>query len=306
MKVAVFGAGGVGAYLGGRLAQAGADVHLIARGDHLAALRESGLQVESVAGDFEVDLPATDDPAEVGPCDFVLFTVKAYDTESAAAQLGPLLGEHTAVITFQNGVDNEARIAGAVGREHVMGGVAQIFSTIGAPGVIQHTGGPARFVFGELDGSRSERAERFLDACERATGVDPELSTDVEVAVWEKAAFICAQSGMTAAVRLPLGDIRSVPESWGMYRRVVEEVVAVGRAAGVDLSGDAVDRLVDFAEGLEDDAYSSLHYDLTHGNRMEVEALYGAVRKRAGANGVEVPMNEALYAILAPWAVRNG
>ena len=309
MKVAVFGAGGVGAYLGGRLAQAGADVHLIARGDHLAALRESGLRVESVAGDFEADLPATDDPADVGPVDFVVFTVKAYDTESVAAKLGPLLGDDTAVITFQNGVDNEAVIADAVGREHVMGGVARIFSTIGEPGVIEHTGGPAEFVFGELDGSRSERAERFLEACERAEGVEPELSTDVRVAIWEKAAFICAQSGMTAAVRLPLGEIRSVPASWAMYRRVIEEVVAVGRAEGVDLSDDTTERLVAFAEGLGGDAYSSLHYDLTHGKRMEVEALFGAVVRRAeeagDGGGVDVPMNEALYATLKPWAVRN-
>jgi len=306
MKVAVFGAGGVGAYLGGRLAQVGTDVHLIARGDHLAALRERGLHVESVAGDFEVDLPATDDPADVGPVDYVLFTVKAYDTESAASQLGPLIGEDTAVITFQNGVDNEAVIADAVGREHVMGGVARIFSTIGEPGVVEHTGGPAEFVFGELDGGRSERAERFLEACERAAGVEPELSTDVQVAIWEKAAFICAQSGMTAAVRLPLGEVRSVPASWAMYRRVIEEVVSVGRAEGVDLPDDAVDRLVDFAEGLDGDAYSSLHYDLTHGKRMEVEALFGAVVRRAEDEGVDVPMNEAVYAILAPWAARNG
>ena len=305
MKVAVFGAGGVGAYLGGRLARAGADVHLIARGDHLEALRADGLRVESVAGDFEVDLPATDDPAEVGPVDYVIFTVKAYDTESAAAQLGPLLGEDTAVISFQNGVDNEAALAEAVGREHVMGGVARIFSTIGAPGVVEHTGGPAEFVFGELDGSRSERAERFLELCERADGVVPELSTDVEVAIWEKAALICAQSGMTAAVRLPLGEIRSVPESWAMYRRIVEEVVEVGRAEGVDLADDVTERTVAFVETLEGDVYSSLHYDMTHGKRMEVEALHGAVRRRAEGNDVDVPATEAVYAILKPWAVRN-
>ena len=303
--VAVFGAGGVGAYLGGRLAQAGADVHLIARGEHLAALRAEGLRVESVLGDFAVDLPATDDPTEVGPVDYVLFTVKAHDTESAAADLAPLLGEETAVISLQNGVDNEDLLAGAIGREHVLGGVARIFSTIGAPGVVEHTGGPAEFVFGELDGSRSERAERFLELCERVEGVNPELSTDVLVDVWEKAAFICAQSGMTAAVRLPLGEIRSTPESWAMYRRIVEEVVAVGRAEGIDLADDAADRLVAFAEGLEGDVTSSLHYDMIHGKRMEVEALNGAVVRRAEAAGIGVPANEAIYAILKPWAVRN-
>jgi len=305
MRVAVYGAGGVGAYVGGRLAQAGADVHLIARGDHLDALRSEGLRVESVAGDFAVDLPATDDPADIGPCDYVLFTVKSFDTESAARELGPLLGDDTAVVSLQNGVDNESILADEIGREHVMGGVAYVFSTIGAPGVIEHTGGPTSFTIGELGGSRTERAERLAEWFERADGMDVELSESVRTEIWEKAAFICAHAGMTASVRLPLGEVRSTDESWEMYRHLFEEVCAVGRAAGVDLSRETVDEWMDFAAGLDGDAYSSLHYDLTHDKRMELEGLHGAIIRRARDHDVAVPMNEAVYAILAPWAERN-
>lgn len=305
MKIAVYGAGGVGAYFGGRLARAGADVHLIARGDHLDALRRDGLRVESVDGDFSADLPATDDPADIGRCDIVLFTVKSFDTAAAARELDPLLGDDTAVVSLQNGLDNEETLAAEIGREHVMGGVAYIFSTIADPGVVEHTGGPTSFTFGELDGAHSDRAERFLEWCDRADGMEAELSDAIRTDLWEKAAFICAQAGMTAAVRLPLGEIRSHEESRGMYRQIVEEVCRVGRATGVDLSEGTVGRWMEFAEDLDADSYSSLHYDMTHDKPMELDALHGAVVQRGREHDIAVPMNEAVYAILQPWAQRN-
>ena len=166
MRIAVYGAGGVGGYFGGRLAQAGAEVHFIARGAQLAALRGRGLRVHSVKGDFEVQAPATDDPADVGPCDFVLFCVKTFDTEAAATRLGPLVGEGTAVVSLQNGVENEEKLARAVGEDHVMGGAAFIFAEIAEPGVIRHTGGPPSITFGVLDGRTSERAQRLLGCCQ--------------------------------------------------------------------------------------------------------------------------------------------
>ncbi|WP_226011531.1 ketopantoate reductase family protein [Halomicrobium salinisoli] len=305
MKVAVFGAGGVGAYFGGRLAQAGADVHLIARGDHLAALREDGLRVESVDGDFELDLPATDDPEEVGACDYVLFCVKSFDTAAAAEQARPLVGEDTAVVSLQNGLDNEGKLAAELGEDHVMGGVAYIFSTIESPGVIEHTGGPAEIVFGELDGERSDRVEALLATCESAPGMEATLSENVESELWEKAALICAQAGMTATVRLPLGEIRETEPAWEMYQRLIEEVISVAAASGLDLPYDLREQWTSFAADLDPDSYSSLHYDMTHGKPMELEALHGAVLERAAEHGVDVPMTEAVYAVLSPWARRN-
>jgi 2-dehydropantoate 2-reductase len=303
-RIAVFGAGGVGGYFGGRLALAGADVHLIARGAHLVALQRDGLRVESIAGDFEVSVPATDDPAEIGPCDYVLFCVKAFDTEESARRLPPLLHADTAVLSLQNGIDNEDRIAAAIGAEHVLGGAAYVFATIREPGVIVHTGGPGAIAFGELAGTRSARAERLLALCE-AAGVPAELVPDVRARLWSKYVLICAQAGMTATVRLPIGEIREAPAAWAMFRALLEEVSALAEAEGVRLPDDTAERLAAFARSLEPSEYSSLHHDLTHGRRMELEALHGTAVRLARRHGIAVPRCEAVYAVLEPWALRN-
>jgi len=304
LKIAVFGTGGVGGYFGGRLAQAGAQVHLIARGEHLESLRNGGLRVHSVRGDFEVSPPATDNPEAIGPCDIVLFTVKSFHTRSAASRLKPLIGRDTAIVSLQNGVDNEEIISSVVGASHVMGGIAYIFAEIVGPGVIAHTGGPASLQFGEMEGTRSERAKLLLDECANA-GIGAEISDDIRAGLWSKFAFICAVAGMTSAIRLPLGEIRAIPDSWEMFRRLLEEVVAVAAAEGVHLPGDLLSRHVSFAESLEPNSYSSLHFDMTHGRAMEVEALHGTVVRLGRKHGVPVPMAEAVYAVLKPWAVRN-
>ena len=231
MRIGVYGAGGVGGNFGGRLALAGADVHLIARGAHLRALREHGLKVRSVQGDFEVGVPATGNPADIGPCDFVLFCVKTLDTDAAAARLGPLVGEGTAVVSLQNGVENEDNLARAVGDDHVMGGAAFIFAQIAGPGVIAHTGGPASITIGELDGRASPRAGRLLDCCEQA-GIGAELSASIKTVLWAKLAFICAQACLTAAARLPIGEIRTAAAAWTAFSRLVAEVCAVAEADG--------------------------------------------------------------------------
>jgi 2-dehydropantoate 2-reductase len=305
VKVVVVGAGGVGGYVGARLAAAGHDVGLVARGSHLTAIREKGLDVRSVVGDVHVQVPAAEDPSEFGPSDVVLFCVKAFDTEAAARQLGPLLQAGTAVVSLQNGVDNEDQLAAAVGSEHVVGGAAFIFSTISEPGVITHTGGPARFVVGELDNRRSERVDSLVAACVDA-GVDAAVAPDINVVLWSKFAFICATAGMTASVRLPLGDIRESPRAWVMFRQIVAEVVELGRREGVALDDGVVDQQVSFAAGLAPDSYSSLHHDLTTGRRMELEALHGSVVRRADRLGLPVPANRAVLAVLDPWARQNG
>ena len=304
MRIAVYGAGGVGGYFGGRLARAGADVQFIARGEHLRAIREHGLRVRSVKGDFEVQAPATDDPAGIGRCDVVLFCVKSFDTEEAAARLGPLVGEDTAVVSLQNGVENEEILARAVGDEHVMGGAAFIFAEIAEPGVIVHTGGPASITLGELDGRASERAKGLLAWCEQA-GFEAELSASIRTVLWAKLAFICAQAGMTAAVRLPIGEIRTVPAAWAMFGRLVSEVCAVAEADGTPVPLTAQARALALAQAAEPGTFSSLRDDLVAGRRMELEALHGFVVRRAAQHGQAVPTCEAVYAILQPWAVRN-
>jgi 2-dehydropantoate 2-reductase len=305
MRIAIYGAGGVGGYFGGRLAEAGADVHLIARGDHLNAIQNKGLNVESIHGDFDIDIHATDEPAEIGECDYVLICVKSYDTAQVAQQLDPLIGENTAVISLQNGVDNEETLATEIGRDHVMGGVVYIFSTISKPGKIEHIDGPARIIFGELDGKRSERAERFKQMCNRSDGVESILSVNIWSELWEKFMFICAQAGATAAIRLPIGEIRSTDESWALYCDLLEEVSDVAKADGIQLSDSTLNEWISFAQDLDDGTYSSLHYDMTNGKRMELEAFHGTVVRKADEHDVDVPRSRSVYAILRPWAVRN-
>jgi 2-dehydropantoate 2-reductase len=304
LRVAVLGAGALGGYFGSRLARAdAAGVHLIARGAQLDAIRARGLTVRSVDGDFHVDLPATDEPAEIGPVDVVFFAVKSYDTESAATRLAPLLGADTGVVSFQNGIDNEEKLAAVIGAPHVMGGAAFVFASIAEPGVVRHDGGSGRLVFGELDGRRSERAERLLAACAQAR-ISAELSLDIRAALWSKYAFILAQAGMTAAVRLPIGEIRSAPAAWDMFRRILEEVRQVGMAEGVRLADDLVARHLAFAQALEAGGYSSLYHDLVTGHRMELEALHGELLRRAERHGIATPTCRDIYAILQPWALR--
>jgi 2-dehydropantoate 2-reductase len=307
MKIAVMGAGGIGGYFGARLAQGGHDVHFVARGAHLAAIRAAGLRVRSVRGDFELPperVDVTDDPSVIGPCEVVLFAVKSYDTVAAAGQLDPLLAAGTAVISLQNGIDNEAKLAARIGDDHVVGGAAFIFAGIAAPGVIRDSGGPARIVFGELDGEPTARLETFLVACTES-GIEAAIAPDIRAALWSKWAFICAQAGVTAASQLPLGEIRTSPAAWGLFEQVVTEAWRIGRAEGVPLPDDMVEQHMRFAAGLEPEARSSLYDDLAAGRRMELDALLGELARRADLNRVPAPAASALYAVLEPWARRG-
>lgn len=297
------GTGGVGGYFGGRLVQAGADVTFLARGAHLAALRRDGLRVRSVRGDFEVPVRATDEPSSVDPADVVLVAVKSYDNDAVLEMLPPLLGEDGAVASLQNGVDNEERFAAVVGEDRVVGGAAYIFATITEPGVIDHTGGPARLVLGEWRGGTSNRVGGLVDTL-RAADVDAEESPDIRSVLWSKFAFICAQAGVTASVRLPIGEIRSRPAGRELFRNLAAEVCAVAAAEGVALPDDLPDKALGMADAIDPDSYSSLHHDLVQGRRMELDALLGEVVRRGSRHGVDVPTTRAVHGVLEPWSAR--
>jgi 2-dehydropantoate 2-reductase len=303
MKIAVYGAGGVGGYYGGRLALAGHEVYLIARGAHLKAIRNDGLTVHSVRGDFAVKAPATDDPTDVGPCDVVLFCVKSFDTVDAATRLAPMLHEDTAVVSLQNGVDNEDLIAATIGWPHVVGGASYIFASIAEPGVIDHTGGPSSLSIGEFGGHRTTRVVSLAEACQ-AAGIPTDIPADIRVVLWGKYAFICAQAGMTAGTRMPIGDIRTSEPAWRMFRSIVEEVVAVGRAEGVPLPDSLVESHLAATAALDPGGRSSLYHDLVTGHRMELEALHGHLTRLGAKHGIRTPAADAVYAILQPWAAK--
>jgi len=298
MRIAITGSGGVGGYFGARLAQGGADVTFIARGAHLAAMREHGLTIEGARPLHLNRVNVTDDPTTVGPVDFVLFAVKLWDTETALAQSRPLIGEKTAVISFQNGVEKESTLARALGSAHVMGGVAYIGAEIARPGVIRHTGATQRLVFGELDGRRSERGEALQEACRRG-GIDADLATDIRREIWEKYVFLVGLSGTTAAMRSPIGAVRENPETRAFLLDVMREVVAVGRAEGVQLADDCAEKRLAFADTLAFDMTSSMHNDLRNGRPLELRWLAGGVVELGKRRGVPTPLNRSISAILA-------
>ena len=209
MRIVIMGAGGLGGYFGARLAAAGNDVAFVARGAHLAAIREHGLRVESAHGDLHLrDVAATDDPAALAPADVVMIAVKLWDTEAAAEAVKPLVRPGTAVVSFQNGVSKDEVLVRILGREAVIGGVGQIGVVIGSPGVIRHTGTMAKLIFGELDTTRTKRVEALLDAC-TAAGIDAEIAEDINLAIWQKFAFLVPMSACTASMRSSIGPIRS-------------------------------------------------------------------------------------------------
>ena len=283
MRIAIIGAGGVGGYFGARLQQAGADVHFVARGSHLQAMRSGGLLIESQQGDIQLPrVNVTDNPADVGVADIVWLSVKLWDMESAVKSMRPLIGPQTGIISFQNGVQKDDVLRAAFGDKAVMGGVAYIATNIDRPGVIKHTGTMQRLIFGEYDGSRSKRAETLLDFCLKG-GINAELSSDVRRAIWEKFVFLVGLSGSTTTMR---------------------ETVAVGRALGVELPGDFADQRMSFVDGLPDAMTSSMHHDLNGGKRLEVSWLSGGVAQLGEKVGVPTPMNRAVWEILA--LVENG
>jgi 2-dehydropantoate 2-reductase len=300
MRIVVMGSGGTGGYFGAKLARAGEDVTFVARGAHLAALRAEGLRIRSaVEGEWSVRAPAVERLDGLPPADLVLFCVKSFDTEEAAALIRPVVGPDTGVLSIQNGVDNEEKLARVLGAGHVLGGAVRVFATIEAPGVIAHTFG-GHLTFGEMDGRETARARALLAACQKAS-IPAELAGDVTRALWEKYVFLTTHAGMTALTRCPAGVLRAVPEVREVYRRTVTEILAIGRAAGVKLDDGMLEQGFKFLDTVAPNAFSSLHHDLVHGKRLELEALHGYAVRLAERHHVPAPTVFAIYAALLPY-----
>jgi 2-dehydropantoate 2-reductase len=298
MRIAIMGAGGVGGFYGAKLADAGEDVTFIARGAHLAALRERGLRVE---GDLaRITLPrvqATDDPASVGPVELVLLTIKAYDLERAARQLKPLVGPQTSVLPLLNGADIAERIAPAVGAEHVLGGLAQVSARIAEPGLVKQMGPVNRVVFGELSGERTPRAEAIL-ACLQHAGIPAELSTEIRSEIWKKYMFICAAGGVCAVTASPLGPVLADPDTRALFVGCLEEIAALAGQQGVALPATAAADVLRFSEGAPPQTRPSMLFSLEQGQKLEVEVLNGAAARMGRELGVPTPVNAFVYAAL--------
>lgn len=303
MRIAVVGAGGVGGGFGAALAKAGADVTFIARGAHLAAMKAKGLRVEGGRGETHlVPTHATDDPGTVGPVDFILFCVKLWDVESAGEHIKPLVGPNTAVIPLQNGIDSPERLLPILGARAVMGGVAQISASIVEPGVIRQVGTFMRMLFGELDGSRSQRSEDLLALCLKA-GFDVTLSDQIVTELWMKFILLATNASMMSLVRLPIGAVRDDPDMREQFAAAYKEVIDVGRARGVALPADALGKVMRFNGSAPPAMKPSMALDLERGNRIELPWLGGKVVELGRQLGVPTPSHALMYAALKPYAM---
>jgi len=301
VRIAILGSGAVGGYYGAKLARAGHEVVFIARGAHLTAIRERGLQIKSSAlGDFTVSVRAEQDTARVGPVELVLVAVKTYDNTTALPLLTPMLDQDTTVLTVQNGVDSPIDVAAVAGLERTLGGTTYIATALEAPGLIVQTGTHRRIVFGEAFGDLphvSDRVNRVHEAF-ASSDIQSVPVGDGRVPIWEKFVFLAPLAGFTGAARLPIGPVWSDPFTQSQFLAASREVEALARAEGVPVAADVVDRMIPYIDGIPGSMRSSLLIDLQQGKRIEVEALQGAVVRRAAKLRLDVPIMTTLYAVL--------
>ncbi len=298
MRIAVMGAGGVGAYFGGLLAKSGNDVSLIARGEHLKALKNNGLTVKSVHGDFHLNLLAVADPKEIGPVDMVLFTPKAYDTKGATEQILPILKKNSVVVNLQNGIDNEKIMLDVIGEEKVIGGLTYIETTIESPGVISQKSKNKKIIFGELNGKITERAKEILRIFEDA-GISTVLSDNIQKEIWKKFMFLSSFSAITTLAEATAGEIVSFDEINKLYRKLLEEVYDVAKAYYIPLTDEDVETAYQFAhKNLEPTTKSSMQRDFEKGKTLEIDSLSGAVIRFGRKVNISTPYHGMVYGVL--------
>jgi 2-dehydropantoate 2-reductase len=300
MKILIMGTGGVGGYYGGLLAQQGNEVTFIARGAHLYAIRHEGLKVKSIHGDFTVfPANATQDPAKVEPVDLILFCVKTYSTDEAAQAIRPAMGPQTAILSLQNGVDAAERIGRVLGAEHLIGGATWLSAAVEAPGLIKQISQFRRIVFGELTGGRSERIQSIFEVL-HLTGIDVEISENIQEILWTKFVFISAASAFGSLTRLPMGEYRTVPETRRLISGVMQEVEAVARAQNIALDPNVVQKSLAFMDNAAPHIKPSMQLDVESGRRTELESMVAVIGRKGRELGVPTPVADFVYSALLP------
>ncbi len=299
MKIAVMGAGAVGGYVGGRLAEAGQEVHLIARGSHLTALCANGLRLETPLGNLHIPrIHATSNPADIGPVDVAIFAVKLPDTDTAASSLAPLLTPETRIVTLQNGIDSAEMIARHAPRSQIAEGVIYIGAHISEPGVITNPGGVHRVTVDGLNGDR--KMQEFIRVCEHAKALDVAATDDPRRVVWQKFIALAAFSGATCITRLPIGPVYENPDCLSFMRSLLSENIAVANASGQNFTAAAADAVIELFKKQPYSQKSSMLIDLENGKPLELEWLSGRVHQLGAKYGIATPANTAVWAALCP------
>lgn len=303
MKITVIGAGGVGGYFGGKLAAAGEDVTFVARGEHLQAMQQHGLKINSPLGNVWLpEVNAVDHPAKAAAADLYIVAVKLWDTADVAAQLQPLIKGDTAVLSLQNGVQKDDILQRYLPQQNIIGGVSYIAAAIAEPGVIHHGGKLQKLAFGEYGQPTSARCEAFQQSCQKA-GIETDFSDDIALRIWEKFIFLVGFSGTTTLFRSNIGPIRSDPVKRQLFRDAMQEVADVAQAKGISVRPDFAEQLLQFTDTLPADMPSSMKTDLQRGKRLELPWLSGAVVDMAKQLGLAVPANQHIVEQLLPWAM---
>jgi len=297
MRIAIMGAGGVGGCLGGLLAKADNDVWLITRGEHLEAIRTNGLKLVRPDTEFVVQVNATDNPAEVGPVDLVLFTVKTHQNRHVITTLKPLMGHETSVITLQNGVESHEQLGAVLGPSNILPGAYWASSHILSPGVIGEDV-PAQVSFGEIDDTDSLRSPDIRKVF-RDAGIETEISLDPLQVLWEKFIVLSALAGITSAAQTRPKELLKYPDARMMFCNAMEESLAVGLAKGINLPNNLVQDSLKYVDNLPD-FQNSMHGDYEAGRATELEALSGAVIRLGKQIGVKTPVHGFLYSVLLP------
>ena len=304
MKIAIMGAGGLGGFFGGKLAQAGHDVWFIARGQQLAALKTRGLRLQGPDPEIVISHPnATEMPAEIGAVDLVLFCVKLYDVEPAAALIKPILTDATAVISVLNGIDGPQRLATALETGTVFSGAARISAKIKAPGVISYLGSGDRhkLTFGHPSRNDHPILVPFIKAC-RGAGFAAELAADIDEMLWDKLAQLAQVAALTTLGRIPMEVAMQDPLLFDIGKRVLQEIAAVARAKNVAINPNLVQAKLDIAANYPPNLYASMYHDLAAGKKIEVEGIFGYVAKTGQRLGIPTPTIDLVYAFLRPHA----
>ena len=297
MRMAIMGSGGVGAYVGSRLQAAGEDVSFIARGAHLEAMRRDGLKIESPVHPLHLpSVKATENPSDIGPVDLIIFAVKLGDTEAAARSLGPMIGEQTRILTLQNGIDSINMIASHVADARVRGGVIYVSAVIDRPGVIRSPGGLHMIV---ADAAKGDPVmAEFFAACARATALDAKATDNIDIVIWEKFIALTALSGSTSLLRACMGQILADAETRVFQRQLIDESIAVARAAGKLARENLGDEIMTKLEGMPYAFRSSMSEDLERGKPLELRWLSGRVHNLGLQYGVPTPGHSAVYRAL--------
>ena len=300
MRIAIMGAGGIGAFYGACLARAGNDVIFIARGAHLDAMRKNGLKIENKGDpDFTINtVNATDDPSNVGAVDAILFCVKMYDAIDAAKLCKLMMGENTIVVTLQNGVESVSIVNSVLGEGLTLGGAAYVAATIMDPGLIKRNNLISKIEFGEADGSFSQRATALADVLNES-GIEAIVTSNTQSMLWSKFALMTSTSCITSLCRMSTSVLQTDPVAREVYGNAMRECVAVGRALGVEIPENVFEKIMHITDN-SPPLMSSMANDLIAGRRLELEWLSGAIHRLGQGASIATPIHSPVYAALRP------